>query len=94
MFAIELSHCTHCVQWECVQWESSIATTVFVIHSVPSEKRERNNSVPIHYGSVRCSGEQDSLLECPLSENTDQCTHDQDAAIVCRRGRSCKYILG
>jgi hypothetical protein len=62
-------------------------------HRIPSDKRVREDSdVPIHFSQVRCSGEQRSLLDCPLSEITEQCTHNQDAAIVCRRGRACEYI--
>ncbi|CAI8038225.1 Lysyl oxidase homolog 3A [Geodia barretti] len=58
-------------------------------HTIPSDKRVREDSdVPIHFSQVRCSGEQRSLLDCPLSEITEQCTHNQNAAIVCRRGRA------
>ena len=41
-------------------------------------------STPLHYSQVRCTGEQESLLDCELSEITTGCSHDRDAAIVCR----------
>lgn len=60
---------------------------------IPGDKRVSDSEVPIHFSRVRCSGEQKSLLDCQISEDTDQCTHNQDAAIVCRRGQACEYII-
>ena len=43
------------------------------------------NSTPIHYRSVRCSGEEDRLTDCPgISTATASCLHTQDVYIVCR----------
>ena len=44
-----------------------------------------NSSIPIHYRSVRCLGEERNLTDCPgISEITTSCSHNQDAYIVCR----------
>ena len=52
--------------------------------------RVSNLSVPIHYSQVRCSGEQESLMDCSLSEITSECSHDQDAAIEVQYQRAFK----
>ena len=53
---------------------------------IPEDKRVSDESTPIHYSLVVCSGDQNSLLDCDMEETADGCTHQQDAAIVCRRG--------
>ena len=55
-----------------------------IIFRMPDNLKVSNKSTPIHYSQVGCTGEQDSLLDCQLSEITTECTHDHDAAIVCR----------
>ena len=58
----------------------------FIIIILPRmPDRVSDLSTPIHYSQVRCTGEQESLLDCNLSETIAGCNHDRDAAIVCRR---------
>ena len=75
-----LQYCCHC----CV---------VIVVSSVNFGER-LGSSTPVHYRSIRCSGEEDRLTDCPgISTGTASCSHTQDAYIVCRpsSGRiSCK----
>ena len=57
---------------------------LIVVSSVPSSERA-DNSTPIHYHSVRCSGEEESLIDCSgIYTATASCSHSQDAYIECR----------
>ena len=38
-------------------------------------------SGPILLDNLGCSGEEDSLLDCPRSENS--CFHSEDAGVIC-----------
>eukprot|EP00731_Ephydatia_muelleri_P019572 Em0012g397a len=43
-------------------------------------------SVQIHYRSVVCDGTEETFAYCShISTNTSTCTHDYDAAVVCRQ---------
>ena len=54
------------------------------VSSVPSSERA-DSSIPIHYRSIRCTGEEDRLTDCPgISTTTVSCSHTWDAYIVCR----------
>ena len=68
--------------------------TSVCISRLPDSAQVTDRLTPIHYSQVRCSGEQESLLDCPLSENTAQCDHDRDAAIVCRLYERGEYPAG
>jgi len=55
-----------------------------VVSSVDINERA-GSSIPIHYHSVCCLGEERNLTDCPgISEITISCSHNQDAYIVCR----------
>ena len=59
-------------------------SVVIVVSSVNFGER-LDSSTPIHYRSVRCSGEEDRLTDCPgISTATASCLHTQDVYIVCR----------
>ena len=59
-------------------------SVVIVVSSVNFGER-LDSSTPIHYRSVRCSGEEDRLTDCPgISTATASCSHTQDVYIVCR----------
>ena len=63
---------------------------------MPDNLKVSTKCTPIHYSLMRCTGEQESLLDCQLSEITTGCSHDRDAAIVCRHseeGVCMKWIF-
>ena len=67
---------------------------LYFLPRIPLNLKVSNLSMPIHYSQVRCTGEQESLLDCQISEITSECTHDRDAAIVCRRSEEGILVCG
>ena len=55
-----------------------------LIHRLPQSYKV-SQSVPIHYRSVICDGTETTFANCQFSTNTSGCTHDYDAAVVCRQ---------
>ncbi|XP_022110413.1 uncharacterized protein LOC110989982 isoform X2 [Acanthaster planci] len=43
----------------------------------------RSGGGPIHIGNVTCSGQESSLQICPVDIRPTQCTHSEDAGVVC-----------
>lgn len=41
---------------------------------------------PIHLAGLECTGDENSLFTCASNPNT-QCTHSQDAAVMCEPRR-------
>ncbi|KAJ8027601.1 Deleted in malignant brain tumors 1 protein [Holothuria leucospilota] len=46
---------------------------------------------PIHLDSVKCSGNEESLLDCEYKRDAD-CTHSEDASATCRNVSYGKYF--
>ena len=42
-----------------------------------------SDSVPIHYGSVQCTGYEDRLSQCAHSVVSEQCNHYDDVIVFC-----------
>ena len=41
------------------------------------------SSGPIHLTRVQCTGNEPSLANCSFSQNTQECTHGEDAGVSC-----------
>ena len=47
---------------------------------------------PIHLTELRCTGDEDNLLNCPGADTpVVTCTHQNDAGVVCIP--DCKFLL-
>ena len=46
-----------------------------------------NGSGLIHLDDVNCRGSESRLIDCPYDNNTNDCTHSEDAGVYCQ----CKY---
>ena len=42
---------------------------------------------------VRCTGTEDSLVECPFDRSTADCTHSEDAGVRCQITREYSSLL-
>ncbi len=40
-------------------------------------------SGPIFFTGLRCTGQEENLVECPGSFGVHTCTHSQDVAVIC-----------
>ena len=43
-----------------------------------------SSSGPIYLDNVQCEGDEDSLRNCSLSREIDDCTHSEDAGVRCQ----------
>ena len=43
-----------------------------------------SSSGPIHLDNVQCEGDEESLQNCSLSREIDDCTHSEDAGVSCQ----------
>lgn len=55
-----------------------------IIHDTLPDIAKVQQSTPIHYSGVKCTGEEESLQDCEWSEVTRGCTHERDVAVACR----------
>ena len=53
----------------------------------------RGGSGPIHLDNVQCSGSESRLLNCPYDSHTLDCSHAEDAGVLCRPSEGLDYIM-
>ena len=46
---------------------------------------------PIHLDDLQCQGFEDALVNCTYDSNTADCSHFEDAGVVCQRKKPCFY---
>ena len=48
---------------------------------------------PIHLDNVACTGTEDALVNCTYDSDTSDCSHFEDASVLCQREHSVIFVL-
>ena len=48
---------------------------------------------PIHLDNVACTGTEDALVNCTYDSDTSDCSHFEDASVLCQCEHSVIFVL-